>query len=196
MPIKDKITPQLKNAISDNIKKTKESGREHGFFMCIDKEEKLVASRIKCEGGQCGIVANRLLGTCPGKIQGFFHVHPQRSILEKMEGKKFTEDEVRYLVENYRKRKKDMTAQMPSHKDVLTTLMMKCEEYTEGTICTAGDLETDKVECWTSKKDVANFINCSRAKIDNILTRKMGIAPKKWIRPLFDIEIIDLNKDP
>ena len=83
---------------------------------------------------------------------------------------------------------------MPSHGDVLTMLLTKCNRLTEGTICTTADLEPDKVGCWTLKKGAANFATCYYAKMDYILTKNKSTNPKIWIRPLFNKEIIDLKK--
>jgi hypothetical protein len=55
MSIKDKITFELKIAMMDSIKKAVESGNEHGFLMCTDKDGKLYPSREKCEGDSCGM---------------------------------------------------------------------------------------------------------------------------------------------
>lgn len=197
MPIKDKITPQLKKAFSENIKKTIDTGREHGFYVCSDKEEKLTASRIRCAGSQCELVVERLPEMCPEKIQGFFHTHPQRSLLEKMAHKKFSDKDIKFMVEESRKasEKTGITAHMPSHRDLLTMFITKCDKYSEGTMCTAGDMEPDKVECWTPKRGAANFITCRIAKIDSIISiKEPGIGPRKWIKHLFEKEVIDLNK--
>lgn len=190
--IKDKITPELKNAFSESIKKTKDSGNEHGFFICINKDGKLSASQTKCEGDNCEINMRLSQETCPGKNQGFFHVHPKKLQFEKQIGRKFTEEDKKNIIDA---RGDISTLQMPSHGDVLTILLTKCNRLTEGTICTAADLEPDKVGCWTPKKGVANFATCYYAKRDDILTKNKSTNPKIWIRPLFNKEVIDLKKD-
>lgn len=86
--IKDKITPELKNAFIESIDKTKATHREHGFFMCLGKDGKLYPSEDKCKGMMFGICTEIKKDTCPGKIQGFFHAHPQRLQLEIMLGRK------------------------------------------------------------------------------------------------------------
>lgn len=195
MSIKDKITPELKDAMLRNIKKTRESGNEHGFFMCADKDGKLSASRTKCEGDSCEIVLKVFPGLCPEKkIQGLFHVHPQIVSAEKLLGRRPTEDDIRDMVLIDKKGNR-MIPQTPSHKDVLSILITKCEKSTEGTVCTVGDLEPNRVGCWTPKRGAANLATCYYAKIDNILTKEKGIGPKMWVRPLFEKEIIDLKKD-
>ena len=100
--IKDKITPELKKVFSESIKKTEDSGNEHGFFMCINKDGKLSASRIKCEGDNCEINIRISQETCPGKNQGFFHVHPKKLQFEKQIGRKFTEEDKKNIIQEER----------------------------------------------------------------------------------------------
>jgi hypothetical protein len=190
--MKDKITPGLKSAMSESIKKTEESGSEQGFFMCADKDGKLSASTTKCEGNTCGIVVGIFKESCRDKkIQGFFHTHPQRLFAEAQLGRKFTKEDIKNLQITDIKGN-IMTLQTPSHTDVLEALIAKCEKYTEGTVCTAADLEPDKASCWTPKKGTANFVTCRYAKRDKIHTDKY-IGPKMWIKPLFNKEIINLK---
>lgn len=193
--IKDKIVTQLKNAFLESLEKTKKTNREYGFLMCIDKDGKLSASRSKCEGDLCSIRLGLIRDKCPEKVQGFFHTHPQKLLLEELFNEKMTDEDVKELVVRSREhfKKKGITVQGPSHQDALTTLLLKCEKELEGTVCTGSDLETDKVECWTTKRNAANFLTCNYAKIDNFLTAEMGINPKKWIKPLFDKEMINLK---
>lgn len=194
MTIKDKITPELKNAFLESIKKTKETDREHGFLICTDKEGKLSTSRRECEGDLCNIRIELTPGECPEKVQGFFHAHPQKLLLEKFHNRKMTDEDVKRLIAKSRETfKPDITIQSPSHQDILTTLLSKCGKHIEGTVCTGSDLETDKVECWTIKRGAANFLTCKYAKIDSTSTKEIGIIPKKWIRPLFDKEMINLK---
>ena len=195
MTIKDKITPELKNSFSESIKKTKETDREHGFVMCADKEGKLSASKQKCEGDLCYITVEQIPEACPEKTQGFFHTHAQKLLLEKLFDRKMTDEDVEELVAKSREpfRKKGITIQTPSHQDVLMTLLLKCEKQIEGTVCTGSDLETDKVECWTTKRSAANKLTCTYAKIDTVTTKEIGIQPKRWIRLLFDKERINLR---
>jgi hypothetical protein len=193
MTIKDRITSELKNAISESIKKTIESDNEHGFLMCTGKDGKLYPSREKCEGDYCDMDINIFPELCPEKkIQGFFHVHPKKSEVEEALGKKFSKDDVNniFIVD---KRGSKGSIQSPSHKDVSMILLTKCNKLTEGTVCTAADVEPDKIECWTPKTGAANFATCYYAKRDSILTKDKYILPKMWIRPLFKKEIIDLN---
>lgn len=193
--IKDKITPELKNAFLESIKKVKETEKEHGFLMCADKEGKLSVSERECKGNLCYVVVDQIPGACPEKVQGLFHIHAQKPILEMMFDRKMTDKDVEELVAKSKEpfKKKGITLQTPSHQDVLTTLLSKCEKQIEGTICTGSDLETDKLECWTTKIGAANKLTCTYAKIDSKITKEMFIEPKRWIRPLFDKEIINLK---
>lgn len=191
--IKDKITPELKKAFLESIKRTEDSGNEHGFFICANRDGKLAASKIKCEGDTCKITTRLSSEICPYKNQGFFHVHPQKLRIEKQLGRKVTEENKKNIAITDSKGRL-IAAQTPSYLDVLVALQTKCDRLTEGTICTAGDFEPDKVGCWTLKKGAANFLTCSYAKMDNILTKEKGIPPKTWIKNLFNKEIIDLGR--
>ena len=190
--IKDKITPQLKKAFSESIDKTKNTHREHGFYMCI--ADRLFPSEIKREGSMCRIETDMKTGICPDKIQGFFHAHPHKPLLEMMIGRKISDIEIKKIrIKSKEFEKLGITIQTPSHRDVLTAFITKCEKRTEGTTCTGSDLETNKVECWTPKKNADNFITCNIAKIDDKITKEIGGVPKRWIRRLFDKEIINLE---
>lgn len=193
--IKDKITPELKKAFSESIKKTEDSGNEHGFFMCINKDGKLSPSQIKCEGNTCEINVRLSSEFCPGKNQGFFHVHPRKLQYEKQIGRKLTEEDLKNITVTDEKGK-ITSIHTPSHADVLTIFLNKCNRLTEGTICTAGDLEPDKIECWTPKKGAVNLVTCHYANRENLSIKEKGIEPKMWIKHLFSKEVIDLKKDP
>lgn len=154
------------------------------------------ASDRKCEGNSCGIIAYPKTGDCPRKIKGFFHAHPHITTIEKMYNIKFSQDdmdEIIFMSKELNKRK-NISLQTPSHRDVLTSLLQKCLKKTEGTVCTASDMETDKIECWIPRKSAANFATCGYAKIDDTITGAIGEYPKMWIRPLFNKETIHLDK--
>ena len=193
--MKDKITPGLKKSFLETIKKTIDTGKEHGFFICEDNEEKLYASNRKCEGSSCNIIANPTIGDCPWKINGFFHAHPHITTLEKTYNIKFSQDELDEIISMSKElnKRESVDLQTPSHRDVLTSLLQKCLKKTEGTVCTASDMETDKIECWVPRKHTANFATCGYAKIDDVITRDIGEYPKMWIKPLFKKEVIDLK---
>lgn len=180
----------------ETIKKTKNTGEEHGFFICEDKEEKLHASDRKCEGSSCGIIAYPTTGDCPGKIKGFFHVHPNIAKFEKTYNLKFSQTDIEQIVSMSKElsKREDISLQIPSHRDVLTSLLQKCSKKTEGTVCIASDMEKDKIGCWIPKKNAANFITCGYAKIDDAKNEKMKKYPKMWIKALFNKEIINLDE--
>lgn len=191
--VPDKITLGLKYAMLNSVEKAKESGNEQGFLICKNKDGKWSASWKNCEGDSCSMDIDMSPGLCPEKkIQGFFHVHPEISSEEERLGRKLTKDDIKNAMIKDKKGN-IVTPQTPSHADVLTTLLTKCEKITEGTICTTSDLEQDKVGCWTSKKGAANFATCYYAKRDNVLTKNKDIEPKMWIKPLFNKEVIDLK---
>lgn len=195
--IKDKITPGLKKSFLENIKKTIDTGKEHGFFICEDNVKKLYASERRCEGSSCDIIADPMVGDCPGNIKGFFHVHPNITTIEKMYDIKFSKADIDNLIPLSKELSEieNISLQMPSHRDVLTSLLQKCRKETEGIVCTASDMETDKVECWIPKKNAANFVTCGYAKIDNIMTKETMNYPKMWIKPLFIKEVIHLDEE-
>lgn len=191
--LKDKITLGLKYAMLNSVENTKKSGNEHGFLMCTDKDGKWSASGKNCEGDSCGMDIDIFPALCPEKkIQGFFHVHPEISSTEERLGRKLTKEDIKNIIVKDKKGN-IITLQTPSYADVLTILLTKCKKSTEGTICTAADLEPDKVECWTPKTYAANFATCYYAKRDNVLTENKDIEPKMWIKPLFNKEVIDLK---
>lgn len=172
--IKDKISPALKNALIESIDKTKTTHREHGFYICSDRDGKLSSSKDRCEGTAHCLISEIKTDTCPGKIQGFFHAHPQRLLLEELLNRKLSDEEIKQMVSSAKVSfgKKGFSVQSPSHRDIISSFLNKCEKYTEGTTCTTSDLETDKIECWTPKKNVTNFVTCYIAKIDSAKTKE------------------------
>lgn len=194
--IKDKITPELKKSFLETIKKTRNTVKEHGFFICEDKDEKLHSSDRRCEGSSCDIVAFPTKGDCPGKIKGFFHVHPNMATLEKTYGIKFSQTDIEELLSTSRElsKRENISLQTPSHRDVLTSFLQKCIRKTEGMACTATDMEVNKIECWIPKKGAANFVTCGYAKIDDTKTEEIGKYPKMWIKLLFNKEVINLDE--
>ena len=210
MKTMDKITPELKERLKDAVKKTVDTGKEQGFYICKDKEEKLFADK-ECEGGQCDIMIGRPQDACKGETnQGDFHTHPfkslasfERMILIKTYGydrvkndlENVIKEEFKYLHE--REGLKDASINTPSYIDALKTLSFKCDGLTQGTICIGTDVDKDKVECWTVKKTGkdANSKNCKKMEKEWKYAVIMGgdMPIKKWIAPLFNKEIIDLK---
>jgi len=209
--IKDKITPELKERFKIAIKKTIDTGKEQGFYICKNKEEKLFADK-ECEGRRCDIMIGRPQDTCKGEVnQGIFHTHPYKSLgpyermylikkygYDRIEGdlKNIVKEEFKYLHE--KEGLKDMSINTPSYIDTLKAVGFKCDKLTRGTVCVGTDIEKDKVECWTVRetdKDT-NSKNCDKMEEEwKYAVRRGGDMPvKKWIVPLFNKEIIDLKK--
>ena len=208
--IKDKITPGLKERFKGAIKKTIDTGKEQGFYICKDKEGKLFADK-GCEGEQCELIIGRPQDACKEKInQGDFHTHSytslqpdERMFLIKKYGYSRIEDDLKnVIIEEFKEMHekegiKDVSINTPSYFDTLKALGFKCDGTTQGTLCIGTDIEKDKVECWTVReidKDTARK-NCDKMEEEyKYAARRGGSMPvKKWIVPVFDKEIIDLK---
>ena len=202
--IKDKITPKLKERLKDAIKKTIDTGKEQGFYICKDKEGKLFADK-GCEGEQCDLMIGRPQDACRGEInQGDFHTHPlfERMALIKKYGYSRIEDDLKnVIIEEFnqlheKEGLKNVSINTPSYIDTLKALGFKCDNLTQGTICIGTDIEKDKVECWTVRetdKDT-NSKNCNKMEEEwKYAVRRGGVPVKKWIVPVFDKEIIGLK---
>lgn len=204
--IKNRITPEIKKAFLEEIKKTRDSGKEQGFIICLDENEnkngknkngrnkgKLHVSKKRCTGEECGFVIENISEYCPDKVQGAFHTHPYFINIERFYGRKPTEKETERATKLYKKHfeKEGITLTTPSHHDIVSTLLNQCIGDIEGTACIGNDLDLEKVECWTVKSDKVKIRDCSRAKEEH----KEGITdqPRKWVKPLFDREIISLK---
>ena len=192
--IKDKITPQLRKKFLEEIKKTKETGKERGFHLCIEKDGKLSAGDT-CTGDECGIKFQQPSSSCPGrKIQGDFHTHPYMTDARKLYNITFkmSDELLRASVESFLK-EKGFTPTMPSHGDTISAILGKCANKMDGTTCIGTDLEMNKVECWTTKN--IDDGDCVRALVEKISPREEdeSTLPHTWVKPLFDVEIIDLK---
>lgn len=206
--IKDKITPGIKERFKDAIKKTIDTGKEQGFYMCVDKEGKLFADK-GCEGEQCELIIGHPQDACKGDInQGDFHTHSytslqpfERTALIKKYGRsRIKEDLKNVITEEFKKRHKKeglpLSINTPSYIDTLKALGFKCENLTRGTTCIGTDIKKDKVECWTVRETDKDTMrrNCNKMEEEWIYTAGRGNMPvKKWIVPLFDKEIVDLK---
>lgn len=208
--IKDKITPELKGRFKGEIKKSGETRKELGFLLCLDKEGGLYPSRT-CEGDECRVYLWPALtgkDSCHREIQGTFHTHPIKAKLrddaKEVLGYIPSDDITRMVLTNVIQQKAknegiDITLSMPSYSDILSVLGAKCMNLTKGTTCIGTDIEEDKVECWTAKeisKDNKKEI-CDKVinEYDNLQKEKREhfVPVKRWIKPLFDREIIGLN---
>lgn len=208
--IQDKIASELKERFKGAIKKTVDTGKEQGFYICKNKEGKLFADK-ECEGEECGLTIGRPQNACQGNInQGDFHTHPYRSLqpIERMILiKTYGYDRVKNDLNNVLKEEfkymhekeglKDVSINTPSYVDSLKALGFKCDGLTQGTVCIGTDIEKDKVECWTVKEtdEGTKSRNCKKMEEEwkYAVTRGGDMPIKKWIVPLFDKEIIDLK---
>lgn len=190
--IKDKITPQLREKFLEEIKKSKETGKERGFYLCIEKDGKLSDGDV-CNGDECHIRSKEPALSCPGrKVQGDFHTHPY--LAEARKQSNFTMSELsdeQLIPEIISSSEEGFIPTMPSHQDVLLATVLKCAKKTDGTVCIGSDLDTDKVECWTINK-VGNW-DCIKALKEKLFSTEKHDPPHEWIRPHFDIEMIDLK---
>lgn len=205
--IKDKITPDLKKRFLEEIKKSSESRKERGFFLCLDKKGDIYPTET-CEGDECRIsLYSTMKGKCDWKIQGEFHTHPMKSMLRdvsKTLGRDVPDDTIKTVLgEVLKNRGKeegiDITFQMPSYTDIIGAMLGKCSNATNGTTCTGTDIEDDKVECWTMK-DISKenrMSICDKVMNEAIEVKKLReekfVPTRKWIKPLFDREVINIK---
>lgn len=192
--IKDKITSEIKNRFREEIRKTREIGKEHGFYLCIEKDGKLSASKT-CIGNECNITLMRPKDACPGKVQGDFHTHPRLNyIKEELINRNVSLLSDSKIIESQEKdiKEKGWTSQTPSYKDLLYGINMRFFGCSKGTTCVGVDYDDTKVECWTPK----NVPHKAYIRANDELTKGgkdfEGI-PKKWILPLFEKEVIYLE---
>jgi hypothetical protein len=196
MPIKDKVTPQLRKRFLQEIKKSTETGKERGFHICIEDDGKLSAGGT-CIGDECSMKFQHVDVSCPGKkAQGDFHTHPYLADVRKSFGITFkASDELMRSATEIFLEGRGLSPTIPSHADLRSALFGKCSKRTEGTTCIGSDLDTEKVECWTIKQ--MDDGDCMRALVEHISPDPEGEEhklPKDWIRPLFDIEMIRLKR--
>lgn len=186
MLIKDKTTPQLRKRFLQEIEKSKETGKERGFHICIEDNGKLSAGDT-CIGEECSTKFQNIGISCPGKkVQGDFHTHPYLADVRKSFGITFKASET-FLEE------RGMTPTIPSHADARSAVLGKRSRRTEGTTYVGSDLDMDKVECWTIK--TMDDGDCIRALMEHISSEEEGYKlPKEWIRYLFEIEMIRLKR--
>lgn len=193
MPIKDKITSELKNRFSQEIGKTTENGKERGFLICTDKEG--VLSSTKSNEGEQGMVSLRSLkNQCPFKIQGEFHTHPHateaKEYVEEKLGRKVSLEDAKKVVLDIAK-EKNVSLTEPSYGDVLGVVVSRYMNNTLGTTCIGTDIKPEKVECWTTKGEITeeDFDTAFR-ELNGPDVHK---SPLEWTRSLFEKEIIDLK---
>ena len=146
--IKDNITPQLRKRFLQEIKNSKETGKERGFHICIEDNGKLSAGDT-CIGGECSMKFQNVSVSCPGKkVQGDFHTHPYLADVRKSFGITFkaSDELIRSATEIFLE-KRGLTPTIPSHADARSAVLGKCSKRTEGTTCVGSDLDLNNVEC-------------------------------------------------
>lgn len=132
--IKDKITPELKRRFIEDIKITKDIGKERGFFFCENKEQKLIPAK-SCEGTSCELLLGDPRKVCPPETKPFgdFHTHPymhDAKVELKNRGEKIPPDEELRIRFNKNIREahekitgvKGITVSSPSYTDILQAL--------------------------------------------------------------------------
>jgi len=194
MSIKDKITPQLRNRFLQEIKKSRETGKERGFHICIEDNGKLSAGDT-CIGEECSMKFQHVSISCPGKkVQGDFHTHPYLAEVRKAFNITFKASDklIRSATETFLE-ERGMTPTIPSHADTRSAILGKCSKRTEGTTCIGSDLDIENVECWTIKQ--MDDGDCVRALMEHLSPdEEEQKLPKEWVKPLFETEMIRLKK--
>lgn len=194
--MKDKINPSIRKKISQAIRQTKETGVEHGFHLCIEKDGKLSPGDT-CVGDECSIKLHEMHMPCADKkAQGDFHTHPYMADVRKHLNIMFKgSDELMKSAVRQFLEERGHTVTMPSHSDARNAILGKCAKKTEGTTCVGTDLDDNRIECWTPKN--IDEGDCVKALVER-LGQPVGeddksTLPHEWVRPLFNVEMIDLK---
>lgn len=193
MPIKDKVTPQLRNRFLQEIGKTIENGKERGLLICTDREGILSVTK-SLEGEKHNIDLKSLKYECPFKIQGEFHTHTYaaeaQKYVEEKTGTKVSLEEAKVVIADIAK-KKNRSLSLPSYGDTLGTVILRYTNETLGTTCIGNDIDTDRIECWTTKNGITedNFDTAFR----ELNGPDINGRPKEWIEQLFDKETVNLR---
>lgn len=208
--IKDKITKELRSRFIEDIKRSIESGKERGFFLCENKEEKLIPSK-SCEGTECDIHLGDPRKGCPSETTtyGEFHTHPYLySVRQELRREGYPKAEFRFdeelkkiISKNIRDAHerigvKGITINTPSYTDIMRALLAKFINVTNGTVCTSTDIETNKVECWTIKDlgrdELQKLAIIGMSELDKVKPKGSELI-KKWIDNVSERETIDLK---
>ena len=188
--IKDKISSELKIRIKQEIANTIIDGKEHGFLLCSDKKEKLSATKSIVGDGH--LFLKPLKDQCNFKIQGEFHTHPH-----VMKAKQFFDTQLKkdIPIEDIKKglldaaKKKNLSFSEPSYGDILGTMILNHKDEILGTTCIGTDIEPEKIECWSTKDHIKKE-DFDKA-VEELGSPAINSNPLKWVRPLFNKEIID-----
>lgn len=194
MPIKDKITPEIKDKFRDAINLTIKTGREHAFIICRNDKEELFPRDI-CRGEECIVTMESPESCLPFRAQGNFHTHADVAVARRI-FKDVEEKFPRKMLVDYIKEVADsegIEITTPSQGDLINALVNKCLRRTEGTVCVASDAVPDRIDCYTANNQITKD-DCDRAVMLKLLTKtEESGTPRSWIKPLFDKEIIDLH---
>lgn len=200
--IKDKITPEIKSKFLDAINKTKQTGKEHGFFLCLDDKENISPSRVK-SGEMHRLDLGSPIIACPGKkMQGDFHTHSYFTTtknMSKLVKPGMSDDDIKELINNeFNKYKeelgiKELSINSPSEKDLLKTVLHNCAGISK-TACVASDMGDDKVECWTVKDTSTDSCSTAYNMLFDGEKERTTVRYDRRIISLFNKEIIDIKK--
>jgi len=132
--IKDKITPALKERFRQTIKKTIDTGKEQGFFICSNKQGELYPSK-SCEGDECKIILEDQ-SVCPQRVEGDFHTYPNlantkrkyRELRKQIPPDDMLKEDVRKSLTRMYEEKGvvGLSPIIPSYKDTLNVVVNKC----------------------------------------------------------------------
>lgn len=195
MNIMDKITPELKRRFKEDIRKTIDTGKEHGFFLCTN--DKISASE-PCVGSECDIPLRNPQLACPGKmVQGEFHTHP---LIRRYGSKEIIVQRFRDAAKREGLKDVELPINIPSSADITNSILNKCKNIPVSTVCIGSDADPDNVTCWTMKKPkniIEKFKVCSAARKESIEIYGGIIASssimRKWMYPIYKKETIMLD---
>lgn len=202
--IKDKITPALNVRLSTAIKLTMNTGKERSFFICKDRNGKLLPGRTYFR--EIPNVKD-YENACPtgGIIKGNFHTKSfinelREEIRSKFgyipsSGEKRT-DAISNIIRRHKKHHKierikgPSILNIPSYDQVLYTIVAKCSGTDNDTMCIGNDLDTENILCWTVDRDI-KLRDCQKA-ID--IAKKEKYEKDRYKEKLLDEWMISLFK--
>lgn len=192
--IKEKITPELKKLFRDTIKNTMDTGLEHGFLLCSDNKGNITPTKV-CKGEECKVELPR---RCPIETQGNFHTHPILAYYNRETVKyglsKLSKKGMLHVIKELNKTRKDKyNPQSPSRSDALSSLVDKCRNSSNGTVCIGNDLG-EKVECWTAKEISRQYCDIAFDELAGLSPEEKTEQPEQWTKDLFDIDAIDVKR--
>lgn len=219
MSVEDKITKDTYGYMYDSVKKTKDSGVEHGFKLCKSNGDIYAKEESICKGNECEI---ELTDKCNEPMgfprQGNYHTHPyhkevmsnishlgnEYDIYDLLEGEGIyavgnntfiipsglNKNE---FIETYLKGVLNTSfykKAQPSYGDLVLEMVKAYNKETEGTVCISADTNFDYLSCYTANKYMLKK-PMLRKSIDGFETNKDLDAPK-WMIDVFNKENISL----